>query len=113
MVDLHGRVIAILGGSRGIGLAIAERLAESGARVALGARTGKELESALTSLRAKGPGPHGAWICDVRETRSIETFLTSCRADLGEPYGLVAAVGVYGEIGPFLESSLDAWEDSL
>ncbi len=110
---MKGKVVAITGGARGIGLAIAEVLSELGARVAVGARTESELQSALATLKSKGPGPHLAIPCDVRETSSVENFVTKIGKELGSPYALIAAAAVYGEIGPFTESSLKEWEDSL
>src|SRR5215471_11852986 len=47
-----GRTALVTGGSRGIGLAIAEALARAGARVALAARHADEVEAAAASLRA-------------------------------------------------------------
>ncbi len=110
---LKDKVVAITGGGRGIGLAIAETLAELGARVAVSARTQSDLDAALKSLNAKGPGPHLAFVCDVRETAAVEKFAGAVRAQLGPVYGLVAAAGVYGEISPFIDSSLEKWEESL
>jgi len=54
MFDLTGRVAIVTGGSRGLGLAIAEALGEFGARVVLVARKAGELEQAVAGLRAAG-----------------------------------------------------------
>jgi len=51
-LDLTGRVALITGGSRGLGLAMTEALAEMGAKVAITARKREELEEACTHLRS-------------------------------------------------------------
>ncbi len=107
------KVVAITGGGRGIGLTIAETLAEMGARVAISARTESELQKALASLKAKGPGPHLSYVCDVRDSDAVENFADLVEGRLGSISGVVAAAGVYGEISPFLESSLAKWEESI
>ena len=54
LFDLSGRVALITGGSRGLGLQIAEALGEFGARVALAARKPDELAAAAARLAAQG-----------------------------------------------------------
>ncbi|GAB4166881.1 MAG: SDR family oxidoreductase [Rhodocyclaceae bacterium] len=54
LFDLSGRVALVTGGSRGLGLQIAEALAESGARVAISARKGEELAQAQAHLQGLG-----------------------------------------------------------
>ncbi len=53
-LDLTGRTALITGGSRGLGLQIAQGYGEMGARVLLSARKADELETACTQLRAQG-----------------------------------------------------------
>lgn len=54
LFDLTGKVALITGGSRGLGLQMAEALGEMGARVAITARKVAELEEAAAHLRAQG-----------------------------------------------------------
>jgi NAD(P)-dependent dehydrogenase (short-subunit alcohol dehydrogenase family) len=54
LFDLSGRVALVTGGSRGLGLAMAEALGDMGARVAISARKPAELESAIAQLRGRG-----------------------------------------------------------
>ena len=66
--DVHRDVLnlhADTGGSRGIGLAIAKRLADEGARVAIAARTGVEADRAASEI-VEGGGEALAIACDVR-----------------------------------------------
>ncbi|MCK9512222.1 MAG: SDR family oxidoreductase [Pigmentiphaga sp.] len=52
--DLTGRTAVVTGGSRGLGLQLAQGLGEAGARVLLAARKANELEAAAAGLRAQG-----------------------------------------------------------
>ena len=54
LLDLHGKVAIVTGGSRGLGLQIAEGLGEMGAKVTLTARKPDELDSARRHLEALG-----------------------------------------------------------
>ena len=54
LLELNGRVALITGGSRGLGLQIAEALGEMGAKVAITARKQNELDDAQRHLQAQG-----------------------------------------------------------
>ncbi|MCZ7657780.1 MAG: SDR family NAD(P)-dependent oxidoreductase [Xanthobacteraceae bacterium] len=82
--DLSGRKAIVTGGSRGLGLQIAEALAEMGAEVLLAARKVDELEAAVASLKRQGATAH-ALPADLAKPESITEFaeaalarLTSC-----------------------------------
>ena len=51
LFDLHGRTALVTGGSRGLGLQMAEALGELGARIALVARKRNELDAAVADGR--------------------------------------------------------------
>ena len=54
LMDLHGRTAIITGGSRGLGLQMAEALGEMGAKLAITARKAHELEEAHAHLTKLG-----------------------------------------------------------
>jgi gluconate 5-dehydrogenase len=54
LFDLSGKVAVVTGGSRGLGLQMAEALGEMGARVAITARKQDELDEAAARLRGQG-----------------------------------------------------------
>lgn len=54
LLDLTGRNALVTGGSRGLGLQIAEALGEMGAKVALTARKKDELDEAVAHLKKMG-----------------------------------------------------------
>lgn len=96
--DLNGAVVAITGGARGIGLAIARALAEQGARVAIG-----DIDAALAAQAAQPLGAHAAGL-DVRERESFAAFLDSTRNALGPVDVLVNNAGIM-PMGPFLDET--------
>ena len=54
LLELKGKVALVTGGSRGLGLQMAEALGEMGARIAISARKKDELDEALAHLRKMG-----------------------------------------------------------
>lgn len=64
LLDLNGRVALVTGGSRGLGLQLAEALGEMGARLALVARKTAELEQARAHLGTLGIGAE-IFSCDL------------------------------------------------
>jgi hypothetical protein len=53
-MDLRGRAVLITGGSRGLGLLMAREFVQQGARVAICARDGEELDRAAADLTRRG-----------------------------------------------------------
>jgi gluconate 5-dehydrogenase len=80
LFSLAGRTALVTGGSRGLGLQIAQALGEQGARVMLSARKADELDDAVRHLRPRGI--EAAWIaadgaCDEQITRLADETLAA------------------------------------
>ena len=81
-IDLTGRRALITGGSRGIGLAIAQAYAQAGADVAICARAEGPLKQAREQL-AKTGRRVSAKVCDVSDAQAIKSWVEDAAAELG------------------------------
>lgn len=98
-----GRVAAVTGGARGIGLAVAERLTAEGARVALWDTD--EAEAAKVATRLGG----AAMRVDVADEASVAAALAGTEAALGPVDILVNNAGITGPNQPVETYPVDAW----
>jgi 3-oxoacyl-[acyl-carrier protein] reductase len=89
-VELGGKVAVVTGGSRGIGLAIAQAIAGAGATVAVLARDGARARDAAQGL---GGGSQG-FACDVSDAAQAETTLGAIDKALGPVDILVNNAGI-------------------
>ena len=97
--SLHGRVVVVTGGGRGIGKAIATALAAKGCRVAIG-----DLDAASARETAAGLGgeEHVGLALDVTDRPAFTTFLDEIERRLGPVDILVNNAGIMA-VGPFDE----------
>jgi len=80
--DLTGRVALVTGGSRGLGLQMAEVLGELGAKVAITARKRDELEAAAGHLKSLGIEALPL-VCDMGDLATIPSMVEQVIASLG------------------------------
>jgi NAD(P)-dependent dehydrogenase (short-subunit alcohol dehydrogenase family) len=92
-MELSGRRAVVTGGGRGIGRAVALRLAGSGAAVAVSARTRADVEAVAAELGALG-AKSVALVADVARPDDVEAMFRAARAALGGVDILVSAAGV-------------------
>jgi len=83
LFDLAGRTALVTGGSRGLGLQIAEVLGELGARVALVARKGDELTAAVTHLADTLGVEAVPIVCDLSDPSTIPSMVERAEDSLG------------------------------
>jgi 3-hydroxybutyrate dehydrogenase len=105
------RVALVTGGGRGIGRAIVLRLAKDGLRVAVGARTGEQVQETADAARAAGATAL-ALTLDVADAASITAAVERTVHELGPVDVLVNNAGV-AESAPLARTDPELWERHL
>jgi gluconate 5-dehydrogenase len=93
LFGLAGRVALVTGASSGIGRAIAEALADAGARIVLVARRAGELESARAAIVAQG-GDAATLPCDLADRDALDACAAAAPGAFGAPDIVVNAAGI-------------------
>ena len=106
-----GRTAIVTGGASGIGLAIAERLAQDGLKVAVFDRNGDAADDAAAKITADGGTAIGVAV-DVTDRAAIDGGVGLTQAELGTPTVLVNNAGIDG-FTPFLKIDEEAWNRIL
>lgn len=108
LFDLNGKVAIVTGGSRGLGLEMAEGLGEAGARVVITARREPDLQEAKAHLESKGIDCL-AFQGSVADPNSVNALVRATLERFGRIDILVNNAGVtWG--APTLEMPLDRWQ---
>ena len=107
-MELMGRRCLVTGGGRGIGRAIALALAREGARVALLARTGAELDE-TAALVEKAGGEVLKLRADVGRREGVDAAIEQLLRDWGGVEVLVNNAGIQGPMGRGEEVDPEAW----
>jgi len=108
-LDFKGRSAIVTGGAQGIGLAIARRLAASGARVRIWDVDERLLAKAVASLGAAGSGEP----VDVSDPQSVERGVKSALEVLAKIDVLVNNAGIAGMNKPTVDYPLEEWDEVL
>ena len=103
-IDLEGRIAVVTGGAAGIGYAIAERMAASGARVALWDRDADGAEAARAAL-----GTAAAQAADIADPDSIAAARDAALREFGKIDILVNNAGINGNNHKIWETPIDEW----
>lgn len=92
--SLHGQVAFIVGGNRGLGLAMAHALAEAGATVAIAARDASVNDKALDQLRSAHDATCTGVICDVTSEESVRDAVANIINEFGHIDILINSAGI-------------------
>jgi uncharacterized protein len=100
-MELHGARVLLTGGSRGIGLAIAERLATAGAKQVLVARNSAVLDAVAQRLGAT------ALACDLADPKQVVGLVERAEELLGGPLDLLINNAGLDEVGTLTNKSAE------
>jgi NAD(P)-dependent dehydrogenase (short-subunit alcohol dehydrogenase family) len=92
LLDLHDKTAVVIGGTSGIGLALAKGLAEAGANVVPTGRRLEQVHAATSAVEANGRRSL-AVTCDVTNHASLEQLLQQVRSAFGDVHILVNCAG--------------------
>jgi dehydrogenase/reductase SDR family protein 4 len=110
--SLDGKHALVTGGTRGIGLAIAEGFLEAGAQVTISGRKQEGVDAALESLAPYTENLLGL-ASHVGKREDVDTLLTAARARFGEIGVLVNNAGTNPYAGPIIDSEDWAWDKTM
>lgn len=110
-LDLAAKTAVVVGGTSGIGLALAKGLAEAGATVIPSSRRMNQVESAVAAIRDLGQ-PSLALTCDVTDRASLQRLHDAVCAEFGAVDILVNCAGTTKRV-PTLEVTGEDWNSIL
>jgi 3-oxoacyl-[acyl-carrier protein] reductase len=106
-LGLKGKKAIILGGTRGIGRAIADTLAKEGAHVAVCARNADQVAAAVADLKALGVNATGASV-DVTDGPALKAWIADAAKTLGGLDILISNAGAMAQ-----GNDVAAWESNF
>ncbi len=113
LFDLTGKVAVVTGSSKGIGRAIAERLAEHGASVTISSRKAGPCEEVAAALNARRPGAAIAVPANISSKADLQRLMDETRAAFGKIDILVCNAASNPYYGPMSGISDEAFRKIL
>jgi NAD(P)-dependent dehydrogenase (short-subunit alcohol dehydrogenase family) len=109
LFDLKGKTAIVTGSTRGIGEAIAHRMAEHGANVAISSRKADACDKTAGEINAKYPGQAIAVPCNISSKEDLQRLVDTTNDKWGKVDSLVCNAAV----NPFYGSSKDIPDDAF
>jgi 3-oxoacyl-[acyl-carrier protein] reductase len=111
-LPLVGQIAVVTGSGRGIGAAIAHKLAELGATVVVSGRTRTHLEQTAEAITRSG-GKAVVGECDVSNLQSVEALGQRIELEFGDIHILVNNAGIGGFDSPLASLPPETWDKIL
>jgi len=109
---LKGKTAIVTGGGRGIGRAIARKLAGEGAAVLVASRSSKEIDAVAAEIQQVG-GRAKAVAADVSKEAGCEKIVRATREAFGATDILVNNAGILGPVAPTEGTTPQQWDEVL
>ena len=109
--SLKGKVALVTGGAYGIGFAMAEALAQAGAKIAFNCRSEENMKKAMEAYKSKDIEARG-YICDVTDETAVKTMISSIEKEIGVVDILVNNAGIIKRI-PMCEMSVEDFKQVI
>lgn len=107
---LDGKNAMVIGGAGGIGQAIAQGLAEAGAKVAISSRREESLQRAVGEIKEACGAEVKYYICDATDEGAVEALAEKSFADFGKIDILVCSQG-FNKKFDAVDFPMDVWDD--
>ena len=109
LFDMTGQVALITGSSKGIGRAIAERMAQHGARVVISSRRQDACDTVATHIRDAG-GEAIAVACNIGHKNELRALVDRTVGEWGRVDTLVCNAAINPYFGPSVDIPDEAWD---
>jgi NAD(P)-dependent dehydrogenase (short-subunit alcohol dehydrogenase family) len=113
MTPFEGRVALVTGASRGIGAAIAEKLAAGGAQVVLSSRKQEDLDAEAERINAEHPGRATAIAAHAGHPDELERLVNDTMRRCGRIDILVNNAATNPHFGAVLDADLGLWDKTF
>lgn len=111
--DFTGESAIVTGSTKGIGRGIAEKLAATGANVAVNARTASEVQETVDAFETQYDGSFVGVPADMQVPADIETLVRTAVDAFDEIDLLVNNAAMWPGESSLLEASLEDWDDTM
>lgn len=111
-MDLSGKVAVVTGGARGIGRAIAEGFAQSGADVVVADIDFREAKKSCTQIQRLGVRTE-AIRCDVSQSVDADKLVKTTIKEFGHLDVFVNNAGISGSAKPIIDMPDEEWHQTL